>query len=60
LRRLGAASPVPIPTRDQVMDAIVARVAADQAPWRQRVEAIRTSRDFGDAPLAWPAPAARR
>ena len=57
LRRLGPASPIPIPARDQLMDAIVARAAGEHAPWRQRVETIRSGRDFGDAPLTWSAAA---
>jgi hypothetical protein len=59
LRRLGAASPVPIPTREQLLDAIVARAEQEQTFWRRRPSTIRTSREFADAPLAWvtaPAP----
>jgi hypothetical protein len=60
LRRLGAASPIPIPTREQLMDAIVARADSQGAPWRQRPRTVRTSPEFGDAPLAWTAPTAPR
>ena len=60
LRRLGAASPIPIPTRDQMLDAIVARADAANVFWRRRPHTLRTSREFGDAPLTWTAtPAAR-
>lgn len=58
LRRLGPASPIPIPTREQLMDAIVARADAEAAPWRQRPRAIRTSPEFGDVPLSLTPPAA--
>jgi hypothetical protein len=51
LRRLGPGSPIPIPTREQMMDAMVARADAEAAPWRQRPRAIRTSQEFADAPL---------
>lgn len=57
LRRLGPASPVPIPTREQMLDAIVARADAEGVAWRQRPRAIRTSPEFGDAPLSWTPPA---
>ena len=58
LRRLGPGSPIPIPTREQMMDAIVARADAEAAPWRQRPRAIRTSQEFGDAPLTLTPPTA--
>jgi hypothetical protein len=57
LRRLGPASPVPIPTRDQLMDAIVARADGEQVWWRQRPATIRTSPDFADGELTWTIPA---
>ena len=60
LRRLGAASPIPIPTREQLMDAIVARADAQGAPWRQRPRTIRTSPEFADVPLTWATAAAGR
>jgi hypothetical protein len=56
LRRLGPASPVPIPTREQMLDAIVARADAAAVFWRARPRTIRTSPQFADAPLSWPAP----
>ena len=61
LRRLGPASPVPIPTRDQLMDGIVDRAEAQQVFWRHRPRAIRTDPEFADVELTWtsPAPAAR-
>lgn len=55
LRRLGPASPVPIPTRDQMLDAIVARADAAGVFWRRRPQTIRTSREFADVQLTWPA-----
>jgi hypothetical protein len=58
LRRLGPASPIPIPTREQMMDAIVARADAEAAPWRQRPRTIRTSPEFGDVPLSLTPPSA--
>jgi hypothetical protein len=58
LRRLGPASPIPIPTREQMMDAIVARADAEAAPWRQRPRTIRTSPEFGDVPLSLTPPTA--
>lgn len=58
LRRLGPASPIPVPTREQMMDAIVARADAEAAPWRQRPRTIRTSPEFGDVPLILTPPTA--
>jgi hypothetical protein len=58
LRRLGPASPIPIPAREQMMDAIVARADAEAAPWRQRPRTIRTSQEFGDAPMVLTPPTA--
>ena len=58
LRRLGPASPIPIPTREQMMDAIVARADAESAPWRQRPRTIRTSPEFADVPLTLTPPTA--
>lgn len=58
LRRLGPASPIPIPTREQMMDAIVARADAEAAPWRQRPRTLRTSPEFGDVPLSLTPPTA--
>ncbi|HEY7036580.1 MAG TPA: hypothetical protein VH482_34950 [Thermomicrobiales bacterium] len=46
LRGLGAASPVPVPTREQMLDAMVRRAAGQ--PWAHRVEHLRTSSAFGD------------
>ena len=58
LRQLGPASPVPIPTRDQNMDAIVMRADAENAVWKARPRTIRTDPEFADAELAWTSPAA--
>jgi hypothetical protein len=46
LRRLGSESPVPIPTRDQMLDAIVRRAAGEL--WGPRVERLRGSTAFTD------------
>jgi len=58
LRRLGPASPVPIPTREQNMDAIVGRADGDNVAWKARPRAIRTDPDFADVELSWTSPAA--
>lgn len=49
LRRLGPASPIPVPTREQNMDAIVARAAAQKTFWAHRPKTIRTDADFADS-----------
>src|SRR5689334_16275210 len=46
LRRIGSRSPVPIPTRDQMMDALVRRAAG--TPWERRVSQLRGSTAFTD------------
>jgi hypothetical protein len=46
LRRLGAASPVPIPTTEQMVDALLRQAATE--PWHARVEALRIA-DISDA-----------
>ncbi len=46
LRALGAASPVPIPTREQMLDAMVRRAAGRR--WAHRVEQLRRSPAFTD------------
>ena len=46
LRGIGGRSPVPIPTRDQMMDAMVRR--ARGARWAHRVERLRGSSQFTD------------
>jgi hypothetical protein len=58
LRRLGPASPVPVPTRDQNMDAIVARAVSEGVFWAQRPKTLRTDPDFADAELAFASPPA--
>jgi hypothetical protein len=58
LRRLGPGSPISVPTREQMMDTIVARADAEAAPWRQRPRVIRTSQEFGDVPLTLTPPTA--
>ena len=53
LRTLGARSPIPIPTHDQMLDAMV-RHAAASSSWsprrRDRVRQIRVATDFTDTP----------
>ncbi len=49
LRALGAKAPIPIPTREQLMDA-VARGAAGR-PWAHRVDELRKTGDLGDTLL---------
>lgn len=39
LRRLGAGSPIPIPTMEQMVEAMVRRAASE--PWHARVEALQ-------------------
>jgi hypothetical protein len=41
LRALGPASPVPIPTTDQMVEAMVRRAASE--PWHSRIEALRAA-----------------
>ena len=41
LRALGPASPVPIPTTDQMVEAMVRRAAPE--PWHSRIEALRAA-----------------
>lgn len=48
LGALGAKSPVPIPTREQMMDAMVRHAAG--RPWARRVSALRGAGDFKDTP----------
>jgi hypothetical protein len=42
-------SPVPLPTLDQMLDALVRRSA--QAPWYSRIQALRNDVRFGDTPV---------
>ncbi|MBC7901553.1 MAG: hypothetical protein H7070_16040 [Saprospiraceae bacterium] len=46
LKTLGAKSPIPIPTRDQMMDAMVRAAAGKQ--WEDRVKELRKSKDLSD------------
>lgn len=46
LRALGASSPVPVPSRDQMLDAMVRRAAGQR--WAHRVEELRRATDFTD------------
>jgi hypothetical protein len=41
LRALGSASPVPIPTTDQMIETIVRRAASER--WHRRVETLHTA-----------------
>jgi len=49
LRALGANSPLPIPTREQMMDAMVRGAAGHR--WAHRVNELRQTGDLGDTPL---------
>lgn len=57
VRALGSASPVPFPTREQLMDAIVQRAEHDAVWWKARPQAMRHAPEFGDAPVTWDPPA---
>jgi hypothetical protein len=46
LRGLGSASPIPIPTLDQMLDAMVRHAQGEL--WANRVERLRTATDFSD------------
>jgi hypothetical protein len=48
LRRLGASSPIPIPSRDQMLDGLVARSAGQ--PWEQRLTWLRSNAELSDTP----------
>jgi hypothetical protein len=50
LRRLGNASPVPVMTRDQMLDALVRRSVTD--PWKARIERLRQAAGLSDSPFA--------
>ncbi|MES1245551.1 MAG: hypothetical protein ABUT39_28355 [Acidobacteriota bacterium] len=50
LRQLGSRSPVPIPTRDQMMDAMVRRAAG--TPWEKRTAGLRRSTTLTDVVYA--------
>jgi hypothetical protein len=50
LRQLGSASPIPLPTLDQMLDAVVRRADADGAFWAGRVKRLRTADGFTDRP----------
>jgi hypothetical protein len=52
LRALGAASPVPLPTVDQMLDALVRRAEGDGVLWVDRVRRLRAATDFTDRPYA--------
>jgi hypothetical protein len=52
LRRLGGASPIPLPTVDQMLDAMVRRAEGDNALWAGRVARLRTADVFTDQPYA--------
>jgi hypothetical protein len=47
LRALGTGSPIPIPTREQMMDAMVRGAAGNF--WEKRVKDLRNSTEFSDA-----------
>jgi hypothetical protein len=50
LRQLGSGSPIPLPTLEQMLDAMVRRAEADQAFWASRVKQLRTAGAFTDRP----------
>jgi hypothetical protein len=50
LRALGSGSPIPLPTTDQMLDAIVRRAEADKVFWVGRVRSLRTAAGFSDQP----------
>lgn len=58
VRALGPGSPVPFPTREQLMDAIVHRADQENVWWKRRPHEMRTATEFGDTPLTWDPPAA--
>ncbi len=49
LRKLGPGSPVPVMTRDQMLDALVRRAAGH--PWRARVDRLRNDAALSDEPF---------
>lgn len=49
LRQLGSASPIPIPTLDQMLDAMVRHAHGER--WANRVQRLRTATDFADTPF---------
>jgi hypothetical protein len=51
-RALGSASPVPLPTLEQMLDAMVRRADADHAFWAGRVKRLRGDSGFTDQPYA--------
>ncbi len=52
LRQLGSASPIPLPTVDQMLDAMVRRAEGDNAFWAGRVKRLRTAAGFTDQAYA--------
>lgn len=56
LRAMGDASPIQIPTREEMMDAMVRHAAGRR--WAHRVEGLRNSNEFDDTPYEDLAPAA--
>jgi hypothetical protein len=52
LRQIGSASPIPLPTVDQMLDGLVRRADADNAFWASRVQRLRTAAGFTDRPYA--------
>jgi hypothetical protein len=51
LRALGDRSPLPVPTREQMLDAIERRAA--HTPWADRVRALRRDAAIGDEPFTF-------
>lgn len=52
IRALGAASPIPLPTVDQMLDSITRRADADGVTWANRVKTLRGATGFTDQPYA--------
>jgi hypothetical protein len=52
LRGLGAASPIQLPTLEQMLDSMVRRADADAVFWAERVRKLRTATGFADTAYA--------
>ncbi|HEX3455576.1 MAG TPA: hypothetical protein VHS03_13190 [Gaiellaceae bacterium] len=48
LRQLGTASPIPVPTLDQMLDGLVRRADGDNVFWAGRVRRLRTADGYTD------------
>jgi hypothetical protein len=52
LRALGSATPIQLPTVDQMLDGLVRRADADNTYWAASVKRLRTATGFADKPYA--------